>query len=103
MTTNFLQKLKERFKKRPHNHNNHFTHDRIKINLWGLNLSVARETNSEVPSELSVIMPRAEYRDREVIISSLTIVIAPRHAPATPASDHLPQRSPQRATTSSFS
>lgn len=103
MTMNFLTKLKERFHKRPHNYNNHFTHDSIKINLWGLNLAVTRKTNSDVPSELSVIMPRAEYRNHEIILSSLTIVIAPRHAPATPASDHFPQRSPQRATTSSFS
>ncbi len=83
------------------NHYNHFTRDEIKINLWGLKLSVARETNSETPSELSVILPRAEYRDHEIILNSFTVVIAPRHAPA--ALDHLPQRSPQRATTTSFS
>ncbi|HOB81455.1 MAG TPA: hypothetical protein PLJ33_01460 [Peptococcaceae bacterium] len=110
MTINFLTKSSERIKKkdksRPKDfdHYNHFTRDEIKINLWGLNLAVTRETNSPTPAELSVIMPRAEYRDGEIILSSITVVIAPRHAPeATSTSDHLPQRSPQRATTASFS
>jgi hypothetical protein len=64
------------------NYANNFTGDEININIWGLNIFVKRETNSGIPSELSVIVPRAEFRDKEIIISSLTIVIAPRHPPA---------------------
>ena len=58
---------------------NNFTRDEINMNLWGLNLSVSRETTSKSPSELSVFIPRAEFRDKEIILNSITIVIAPRH------------------------
>lgn len=64
--------------------------DHVNLHLWGLNLSVSRETTSEVPSELTVVVPRAEFRtdcetdstDRcstELILNSITVVIAPRH------------------------
>jgi hypothetical protein len=59
--------------------NSHLTRDEIRLNLWGLNLLVKRETTSEVPSELSVIVPRVEYDEKKVIINSITVVIAPRH------------------------
>lgn len=58
------------------------TRDEIKLNLWGVDLSVKRETTADIPTELSVIVPRAEYRDKEIILNSITIVIAPRHPPA---------------------
>lgn len=58
------------------------TRDEIKINLWGLDLSVKRETTSDIPTELSVIVPRAEYRDKEIILNSITIIFSPRHPPA---------------------
>jgi hypothetical protein len=76
MTINFLSKIKKQIKKL---HYNHFTRDEIKINLWGLSLSVKRETTSDLPSELSVILPRAEYRNNEIILNSITVVLAPRH------------------------
>jgi|GEM_PF-1926949 len=74
------------------------TSDQIDLSLWGLNLSVSRETTLETPSELSVIIPRVEFRHKctssptpscetEIILSSITVVIAPRHpaehAPST--------------------
>jgi hypothetical protein len=55
------------------------TRDEIQLNLKGLNLHVKRETTSNVPSELSVIVPRVEYDNNKVIINSITIVISPRH------------------------
>lgn len=66
------------------------TRDHVDLTLWGLRLSVTRETTSDIPSELSVIIPRAEFRhdcepkipetcDTEIILSSLTVVISPRH------------------------
>lgn len=66
------------------------TRDHVDLDLWGLHLSVRRETTSDVPSELSVIIPRVELRrdckpqtpvvcDTEIILNSITVVIAPRH------------------------
>ncbi|MCR4443381.1 MAG: hypothetical protein QHH10_13890 [Peptococcaceae bacterium] len=68
------------------------TADRIDLNLWGVKLSVSRDTTLDVPSELSVIIPRVELRQKytpspspayetEIIISSVTVVLSPRHAP----------------------
>lgn len=68
------------------------TNDRVNLNLWGLHLSVTRNTESDVPSELTVVIPRAEIRqscpglpeegcNTEIILSSITVVIAPRHPP----------------------
>lgn len=64
------------------------TRDNVNLDLWGLRLIVGRETTSPVPSELSVIIPRAEFRHTckapdqcvtEIILSSITIVLSPRH------------------------
>lgn len=91
-----LSKIQNKIKKiwnRKNPPNKHQTTDHIDLSLWGLNLSVTRETTSEVPSELTVVVPRAEFRhdckpdegvaqdacDTEVILNSITIVIAPRH------------------------
>ncbi len=68
---------------------NNYTRDCVSLNLWGINLSVSRETTSDTPAELSVILPRAEYRQQcshehpgncstEMIISSITVVISPQ-------------------------
>lgn len=82
------------------------TKDRININLWGLDLAISRDTTLDVPSEMSVIIPRVELRQKytpspnpvyetEIIMSSITVVLAPRHAPGnesppgTPVSSHL--------------
>lgn len=93
---NRLSRIRNKIKKiwnRYNSPNKHKTKDHIDLSLWGLNLSVTRETTSEVPSELTVVVPRAEFRhdckpdegvaqdacDTEVILNSITIVIAPRH------------------------
>ncbi len=66
------------------------TTDQINLNIGGINLSVKHETTSEIPSELSVILPRVEVRNKssftpttqsystEIILNSITIVLAPR-------------------------
>lgn len=63
--------------------------DQVDLNLWGVRLSVSRETKSDVPTELSVIIPRVEFRqsyqqsqgtcNTEIILNSITVVFAPRH------------------------
>lgn len=93
MKNNFLYKIINSIKKItnkrdvdlsccPPTTNLNLTRDEIKIKLWGLDLSVKRETTSDIPTELSVIVPRAEYRDQEIILNSITIVFSPRHPPA---------------------
>jgi len=76
MKKTFLTKIKNGLQKIK---TPHLTRDEINLNLWGLNLFVKRETTSEVPTELSVIIPRVEYDEKKTIISSITIVIAPHH------------------------
>jgi hypothetical protein len=76
MRKTFLNKIKNSLQKFK---SPHLTRDEIKLNLCGLNLFVKRETTSDVPAELSVIVPRVEYDQQKIIISSITIVIAPRH------------------------
>ncbi|MGI6144985.1 MAG: hypothetical protein ACOYED_04320 [Peptococcia bacterium] len=76
MQIKLFNKLKDRLKKPIPME---LTRDEIQLNLKGLNLHVKRETTSNVPSELSVIVPRVEYDDNKVIINSITIVISPRH------------------------
>ena len=93
-----IQNIKNRLKHLPWRTNteNNLTHDQVKMDFYGFTLSVDRETNSTVPSELSVIVPRVEYRERftdsqppvyekEIIISSVTVVVSPRHEPEDPA------------------
>lgn len=101
MHTTFLKKIKNQLinrspqKKDIHRQDKNLTRDHIDLKLWGLALSVTRETNLDIPSELSVILPRVEYRrsctpgdppvcDTEIIYNSLTVVIAPRHPLAGP-------------------
>lgn len=68
------------------------TSDRVDLDLWGLHLSVGRDTASDVPAELTVVVPRAEIRQHctgepnptctsEIILSGITVVISPRHLP----------------------
>ena len=76
MKKTFLTKIKNNL---PKFKTPHLTRDEIKLNLCGLNLFVKRETTLEVPTELSVIIPRVEYDQQKIIMSSITIVIAPRH------------------------
>ncbi|MDI6871622.1 MAG: hypothetical protein QME79_09755 [Bacillota bacterium] len=66
--------------------------DRVAVHLPGLELAVERLNVLPVPAELTVVVPRAEFRGRltaadggqgsfEVILSSITVVHSPRHAP----------------------
>lgn len=67
------------------------TTDHINIDIGGLHLSVKHETTSEIPTELSVILPRIEMRDkcsfapptkctsREIILNSISIILSPRN------------------------
>jgi len=66
------------------------TRDSVNLDLWGVRIIVSRETASPVPSEMSVYVPRAEYRHSceqnssglcktELVLSSITIVFSPRH------------------------
>ncbi|HHY58976.1 MAG TPA: hypothetical protein GX504_00010 [Clostridia bacterium] len=78
-------KIKEKIKKLRPCPLGPVTKDKVDLKLWGLNLTVSRETTSDVPAELTVVIPRAECRTgseekgHEVILSSITVVIAPRH------------------------
>ncbi|PKM88502.1 MAG: hypothetical protein CVU87_07360 [Firmicutes bacterium HGW-Firmicutes-12] len=64
--------------------------DQISLNLWGLTLCVDRDTSIEIPTELSVIIPRVELRhkysltpfptfEKEIIMNSITVVLSPRY------------------------
>lgn len=66
------------------------TQDQVDLNFWGVNISVSRQTSSDRPSELSVIVPRAEFKQScqetepkscttEIVLSSITIVISPKN------------------------
>ncbi len=70
--------------------------DYIQLQLEGLNIQMSRITDPAIPHEVSVIVPRAEIREkydennrlveREVILNSITVVHAPRHPLAGPPS-----------------
>jgi len=70
--------------------------DYIQLQLEGLNIQMSRITDPAIPHEVSVIVPRAEIRERydennrlverEVILNSITLVHAPRHPLAGPPS-----------------
>ncbi|MEW5953853.1 MAG: hypothetical protein AB1815_09000 [Bacillota bacterium] len=68
--------------------------DITSVKLPGLNIILARVTSPEIPHEVTVIVPRAEIREkydqnekiteREIVLSSITVVHAPRHPLAGP-------------------
>ncbi|BAS26447.1 hypothetical protein [Limnochorda pilosa] len=68
-----------------------FASDRVVLGLPGLRIEVRRHTRSQVPAELTVVVPRAEFRRRrgapgcppemEIIYSGITVAHSPRHAP----------------------
>ncbi|WP_026478845.1 hypothetical protein [Alkaliphilus transvaalensis] len=70
--------------------------DCIQVTLFGLDIKVTRVTDPEIPHEVTVVTPRAEYRERyngenqlvekEIILNSITVVHAPRHPLAGPPS-----------------
>lgn len=71
------------------------TKDRVALSLPGLNLNVERAGRLSVPSELTVVIPRAELRASltspsgeqasvEVILNSITVAHSPRPQPEQP-------------------
>ncbi|AOY77932.1 hypothetical protein [Clostridium formicaceticum] len=84
--------------------------DSIQVTLNGLYIKMQRITSPEIPHEVTVVVPRAEIRERydenghllekEVILSSITVVHAPRHPLAGPPSP--PPEIPARYQSSNF-
>ncbi|SHE39710.1 hypothetical protein SAMN02746089_00222 [Caldanaerobius fijiensis DSM 17918] len=69
----------------------HTQKDIVKLDLYGLSITVSRKLDISVPHEITVVIPRAEIRekavdknnqqwDTEIILNSITIVHAPRHS-----------------------
>ncbi|MDI3281500.1 MAG: hypothetical protein QJR13_09040, partial [Bacillota bacterium] len=67
--------------------------DELAVQMPFLRIELARRTGLQVPHEVHIIVPRAEFRGRrrgrdgsewefEVILSSISVVHAPRHPPA---------------------
>ncbi|WP_051585774.1 hypothetical protein [Caldanaerobius polysaccharolyticus] len=71
----------------------HTQQDVINLNLYGLNITISRKLDIDVPHEVTVVVPRVEIREkiadknnpqreREIIFNSITVVHAPRHSSA---------------------
>lgn len=68
--------------------------DQIELQLEDLYIKMNRITDQQIPHEVTVVVPRAEIREKydenqnliekEVILNSITIVHAPRHPLAGP-------------------
>lgn len=60
------------------------TLDTVSIKVFGLDMKVTREVPTDIPYELTVVVPRAELRqnpdskNQEIILSSITISHSPR-------------------------
>jgi hypothetical protein len=56
--------------------------DIVKVRLLGLEIEVCRVLPGNLPHELTVVIPRVEYRlgqqDREILLNSITIAHSPR-------------------------
>lgn len=59
--------------------------DTASLKLFGLDIKVTREIPANVPYELTVVVPRAEFRgnqdgnNQEIILNSITIAHSPRN------------------------
>lgn len=63
--------------------------DCIHLQLYGLDIKMGRLTNPDVPHEVTIVVPRAEVREKydtqgrltekEIILNSITVVHSPRH------------------------
>ena len=68
---------------------NHTALDTASVKLFGLDIKITREIPLNIPYELTVVVPRAEYhwsqasQSLEIILSSITIVHSPRHSAGT--------------------
>jgi hypothetical protein len=75
--------------------------DKITLSLYGLNISVERKTNINIPHEVTVVVPRVELRKKikdneeeiEIIMNSITVVHPPHHELAgLPSSPVIPKQ-----------
>lgn len=77
----------------------HTQQDIIKLSLYGLNITISRKLDIDVPHEVTVVVPRVEIREkitdknssqreREIIFNSITVVHAPRH----PSAQNIPSK-----------
>ncbi len=92
---NFLHNLLKKlnfFKRSPFKNT---TLDTIKLSLFGLKMEITREIPANCPHELTVVVPRAEFRknlkvddksqaDLEVLLNSITVAHSPRFEPQHP-------------------
>src|SRR5690554_1921056 len=70
--------------------------DKVEVNLPGLSILLKRESTLDVPHEITIVIPRAEFRKKchkdkslceyEIIYNSITIVHSPQHPPIEPPS-----------------
>ncbi|QUH25986.1 hypothetical protein [Serpentinicella alkaliphila] len=73
--------------------------DYIQVKLEDLYIEMKRITDPGIPHEVTVVVPRAEIRERyneqgeliekEIILNSITVVHAPRHPLAGPPSSSI--------------
>ncbi len=71
---------------------NRYGSDKVTVSLYGLTITLERKIDLSVPHEVTVVIPRAEYRrkikdgseETEVILNSITVVHAPRHPTEDP-------------------
>ena len=78
--------------------NTKYQSDHIHVKLENLYIQMSRITDPGIPHEVTVVVPRAEIREKyddrgsliekEIILNSITVVHAPRHplagSPSTP-------------------
>lgn len=66
--------------------------DYAEVSLPGLCIKLKRSLDTDIPHEVTIVVPRAEFRKKcdsndcdrceyEIIYSSITVVHAPRHPP----------------------
>lgn len=69
--------------------------DTVKLSIFGLKIEIARQLPADSPHELTVVVPRAEFRNQllnndfkktsaEVLLNSITIAHSPRFEPRNP-------------------
>lgn len=85
----FLKKISWPFKAKEKMHRNE---DQLLLELDGLKIFLQRDSSYDTPHEVSVIIPRAEFRKRiwkgkdwaeeyEIILNSITVVHSPIRPP----------------------
>lgn len=86
---NFLLNLWEKLKNFKKSSSKDTLLDTVKLSLFGLKIEISRELPANSPHELTVVVPRAEFRkvpptDRskkaslEVLLNSITVAHSPR-------------------------